>query len=116
MNPAVWSAIALVALALAIAVACAWSPRRKPDTRIRPPSRWPVALLGVLLLAACVPSAAIRHAERQRDLNRGHERDESLPAQARVIGQANGDAWEVQLEALDGQPLSPGATARVGPQ
>lgn len=76
-------------------------------------SRRPSLLLLLALALGCVPAGAIRQAEREQAIQRGHLRDASLPEEARAIAQDGLDAWSVQLELLDGRALPPDVAERL---
>lgn len=79
--------------------------------------RWcrSAALIALLLApVGCCSSGARARAARYAEINRAHERDGSLPRQAREVAQDNADAWAVQAWELGGPRPSAEILARVG--
>lgn len=70
-------------------------------------------LLLLPLLVACTNAAAVRHAERMAELNRGNAQDARVHPDARRVSLENADAWAVQLEALDDRPLPADVAERL---
>lgn len=52
--------------------------------------------------ACCTDDIAARHARASYEVNAAHEKDESLPEEARLIASDNADAWAAQVYILEG--------------
>ena len=70
-------------------------------------------VLLIALCSGCVSAAAIKQAEIEQAVNRGHSGDNYLSREARLIGEDNYDAWSAQLYNLNGTRLPADVVKRL---
>ena len=85
------------------------------------PFRWAVSWMVIAVVVFAVVTlatvgcigGAVKQAETEQAVNRGHSDDESLPREARLIATDNYDAWSAQLYNLNGTRLPADVVRRL---